>query len=98
MTDRREAGNQQPSEANANQGRTQEAAPLQAEPAATPGPAGPPGPTTERPTLIGITFLGLIALVCVVALIILSNRPEPPGTPAAADAQAAAAEQGGSAH
>jgi hypothetical protein len=46
------------------------------------------------PTRIGVVALGLIALLCVVALIYLSGRPEPPGTPqAGGDAQQVAPEE-----
>jgi hypothetical protein len=62
---------------------------------------GPPNgartlpPEPDRwPLRIGITFLGLIALVCVIALIYLSQKPAPPGTTEAADAQVAAAQEG----
>ncbi len=46
------------------------------------------------PLRLGIVFLGLIALLCVGALIFLSQKPAPPGTTEAADAQAAEAQKG----
>jgi hypothetical protein len=42
-----------------------------------PQPAPPPDRLTPR---IGIITLGVVALLCVIALIYLSARPEPPGT------------------
>ena len=46
------------------------------------------------PTRIGVIALGLIALLCVAALIYLSGRPQPPGTSeAGGGAQQAAAEE-----
>ena len=46
------------------------------------------------PLRLGIAFLGLIALVCIFALIYLSQKPAPPGTTEAANAQAAASKEG----
>lgn len=54
-------------------------------------PPGPPATTGEQPTptpsgpdyltpRIGIIALGVVALLCVIALIYLSAQPEPPGT------------------
>ena len=71
-----------------------------ADPGAPPPPAAPNGlpqlsPGPDRwPLRLGITFLGTIALVCIFALIYVSQKPEPPGTIEAADAQATAAEEG----
>jgi hypothetical protein len=65
----------------------------------TPGsPQTPPTPAPLEqdrwPLRLGILLLGLIALLCVGALIYLSQKPAPPGTTEAADAQATASQEG----
>jgi hypothetical protein len=58
------------------------------------GPVGPPGPpgsaySWKSPHLIGVVFLGIVAVACIYALIQLSDKPQDPGVPPT-DAQAAA--------
>ena len=65
MTGRAEPGNQAKPAPDANKRRTSETSQA-------------PDPV---PTRIGVVALGLISLLRIVALIYLSGRPEPPGTP-----------------
>jgi hypothetical protein len=51
----------------------------------TPAPAV--GSSDKWPTRIGVFSLGIVAVLCIIALIFLSNLPDPPGTAPATTAQ-----------
>jgi len=75
MSDNRQSGESPTPVSNTTQDGA--ATSTQLTPLSPPSPATPPDRWTPR---IGLIALGVVALLCVIALIYLSGRPEPPGT------------------